>query len=63
MSIAPQASAATSVAHESDNCAMLVGVCLGFYMLSATVTACIGTVLKLAGGSSVGEGATAHTVQ
>lgn len=42
---------------------MLVGVCLGFYMLSATVTACIGTVLKLAGGSSVGEGATAHTVQ
>jgi hypothetical protein len=49
--IAPQTvtAAAAAVPTESDNLSLLMAVCMAFWVASATVSAGIGAIMKLAG--------------
>ncbi|KAF6265205.1 hypothetical protein COO60DRAFT_1623901 [Scenedesmus sp. NREL 46B-D3] len=49
VSIPPQASVTASAASPNDSMAMIVLVCLGFYALSATISAAIGAIMHLSG--------------
>jgi hypothetical protein len=49
VSIAPHSVATAAVANESDSFTMLMAVCVGFWVISATVSAGIGAVMRLAG--------------
>uniref|UniRef100_A0A383V388 Uncharacterized protein n=1 Tax=Tetradesmus obliquus TaxID=3088 RepID=A0A383V388_TETOB len=51
VSIPPQASVTASVTSPNDSMLMIVLVCLGFYMLSATISAAIGVIMHLSGRS------------
>lgn len=52
VSIPPQASVTASVTSPNDSMLMIVLVCLGFYMLSATISAAIGVIMHLSGGGT-----------
>lgn len=64
MTIAPQASitAATETHDNDSNCAMLMAVCLGFWMISATISAGVGIIMKLAGGLGRVGGVTVQAI-
>jgi hypothetical protein len=55
VSIPPQASVTASVTSPNDSMLMIVLVCLGFYMLSATISAAIGAIMHLSGGPALGR--------
>lgn len=49
----PAASVTASVTSPSDSMLLIVVVCLGFYMLSATISAAIGALMHLSGAAAV----------